>query len=76
MKQLVKIGRVLRERRNNEGIMHSKCVICNDLITVGALELEGVEVKIQMTDKDNIGDIIPKQVSTANTSSHYIPLAS
>lgn len=47
-----------------------------DLITVGALELEGVEVKIQMTDKGNIGDIIPKQASTANASCHYIPLAS
>lgn len=45
-------------------------------LTAGALELEGVEVKVQMTDKGNIDDIIPKQVSTANTSSHYIPLAS
>ena len=32
------------------------------LFYVGALELEGVEVKIRMIDKENIEDIIPKQV--------------
>ncbi|XP_019862490.1 PREDICTED: DIS3-like exonuclease 1, partial [Amphimedon queenslandica] len=45
IKKLVEIARVLREKRNRNG----------------ALELEGVEVKIQMTDKDNIDDIIPKK---------------
>ncbi|XP_019853145.1 PREDICTED: DIS3-like exonuclease 1 [Amphimedon queenslandica] len=46
IKKLVEIARVLREKRNRNG----------------AVELEGVEVKIQMTDKDNIDDIIPKKV--------------
>lgn len=45
IRQLVDISRILRERRNNEG----------------ALELEGVEIRVQMGEKNNIEDLIPKQ---------------
>jgi DIS3-like exonuclease 1 len=44
--QLTKISRVLRERRD-EG---------------GALELEGVEVRVQVGEEKAVEDLIPKQV--------------
>ena len=63
IRQLVDIARVLREQRNKQGRREREGNGRSEyFLFVGALELEGIEVKVQMIDKENIEDIIPKQV--------------
>ena len=63
IRQLVDIARVLREQRNKQGGREREGNGRSEyFLFVGALELEGIEVKVQMIDKENIEDIIPKQV--------------
>ena len=47
-------------------------------VPTGALELEGVEVRVQLSDKDSaeVEDLIPKQVHVYLCLSHYIILQS
>lgn len=47
--ELMTLARRLREARTKQG----------------ALELEGVEVRVQLSDSKSIEDLIPKQVSAA-----------
>ena len=51
-------------------------IISTSWLSTGALELEGVEVQVQLDDKKDIKDLIPKKVNDNNysqTSSYLNP---
>ncbi len=58
------IARILRERRGNYNPVLVDLCICI-AISLGGLELEGVEVRVQINDKNKteVDDLIPKQVT-------------